>query len=254
MAKRDWNALRAEFASSNLSISEFAELKGINYNTARRQLKASDRKSDHSSDRESDHKSDRKSDHSKKSVPKKAKADHADTNTPPPPEAKRHGEGRDRSGRFAAGNPGNPNPPANAFPVGNGAALKHSGYSRRFNDEVAYEDASEVWIQDEMLMCRARIMRCMDVHAQVKADLAKAGSVEARMKLYELMISTEQAADRNIARVESLTLTMARTRKLNLESDRLSAEAAGLGTDFGDIVAEIQEMGSDGLMSTDAHE
>lgn len=249
MAKHDWNDLRAEFASSNLSVKEFAESKGINYNTARRYLKTSDQGSDH----KSDHRSDQKGDHKRKPAQIKAKPEQNDHCAQPSEETKRHG--RDHSGRFSKGNEGNKSRPVNAFEPGNDAAVKHSGYSRRLNDDEAFQDARSARLNDEIDLCRARAMLCMDVHARIKNDLAtNADSVEKRIALYDKLINVEQAMDRNIARVESLSLTVSRIRKLELESERLASESAGLGTEIGEIVAEIQAMGTDGLMSGPADE
>lgn len=243
MAKHDWKTLRAEFAKSSLSLKDFAEQHGINYNTARRQLKASDQKSDHQSDQKTDHKGDHSSDtHQKQQKP--ALSDHP---APPEPETKPLKEAAEEPAKKGPGK-GNRNRPTNAFEPENQVAVKHSGYARRLNNDEAIEDAKNTVIRDEIELCRARAMLCMDAHAKIKADMKEATSVEQRLELYNMLVSAEQAADRNIARVESLLRTEAQITKLKLESERLAAESAGLGTEIGDIVAEIQAMGSDGLM------
>ncbi|HIF9180403.1 TPA: hypothetical protein ACX6QL_001446 [Photobacterium damselae] len=92
MAKTDWDLLRQEFGQSALSLRQFAEDKGLNYNTCRRMIRAGKSAATLA-----------------KEVKSKPKASTS------------------ASKRKAKGNPS----PKNLFRVGNLYSLKHGGYSIR---------------------------------------------------------------------------------------------------------------------------
>ncbi len=186
--------------------------------------------------------------------------------------SERNEKGHFQSGnKVSVGNPGNPNP-QNQFQQGNTASRKHGGYAARFDDQSLFDEAADMSLIDELELCRARALNCIDTMKKIRADMANAGSVETRLELYSAMLSTESALDRNVGRVESLTKTIsslridvvnevkiskdtdriqAATRKLRLEADKLAKDGRGSDTPISAIINDLHEMGSDGLMSHD---
>lgn len=91
-----------------------------------------------------------------------------------------------------------------------------------------------------------------------------------RIALYDKILKAEQALDRNIQRIESIERTLsalridevsvpkieedtrrirAATRKLTAEADRLEKDGDADITPVAEVAAELQGMGTGGLMS-----
>lgn len=176
--------------------------------------------------------------------------------------------GHDNKGRFVKGNPGNPDP-CNQYQAGNQVAKKHRGYAKFF-PSGKFDEAKELRIRDEIILTRAQIISVAETIQRITDDIAMADSVETRADLYRLMLETQNTLDRRIARVESLSRTLstlqldkvtgpkiiaetsrskAATRKTEVETRMLEREEGGDTTPIGDIINEIQTMGSGGLMS-----
>lgn len=124
---------------------------------------------------------------------------------------------------------------------------------------------------------RARIIVCTKSLNKIQQDLAVVETLSERVSLYESYVRAEQALDRNIARVESLTRTLSglqldksklrlddvmepkivadteksrsQKRKLDAETAKIERDQGGDTTPVGEIVEDLQQMGSGGLMS-----
>ncbi|HIF9483136.1 TPA: hypothetical protein ACX6SV_003544 [Photobacterium damselae] len=261
MAK-DWSQLQQQFlidnARTGITAKDWCEQQGLNYQSARRYIKVrtAQKYSAHSAQRTTHDKTVRKA--NKTSKHSKGNRDN------------KNRLGRDSKGRFTEGNPGNTNIPTNAFEKGNQYSRKHGGYATRFDDCSLFDDAVEMSLQEELILCRARALSCIDTMKLIRIDLKNATSVEQRIELYNAIASTEQALDKNVIRIESITKTLssiriddvneykiiadtsrieAATNKLNLESDKLAKDGKGSITPISEMISELQEMGSDGLMS-----
>ena len=134
------------------------------------------------------------------------------------------------------------------FAPGNRAAVKHSGYSKYMPDsDELFEDAAGLDLIQELLFIRARALSVTKVLGKLRTDFESAEDAEVRSEIARQLVNTEQALDRNIARIESLERTIstlgldkenllkiiadtnyrkAATNKINLESDKLGRELA----------------------------
>ncbi|HIF9180956.1 TPA: hypothetical protein ACX6QL_002016 [Photobacterium damselae] len=268
MAK-DWKHLQRRFLIDNdktgITAKDWCEQQGLNYQSARRYIKVrtAQKNSAQSAQKNTHNKTVRKGDKASQQANDKSINEKRDSEN-----KNRHG--RDRKGRFTEGNPGNTNIPTNAFEIGNQYSRKHGGYARRFDDCSLFDDAAEMSLQEELILCRARALSCIDTMKLIRTDIKNATSVEQRIELYNAIASTEQALDKNVIRIESITKTLssiriddvnehkiiadtsrieAATNKLNLESDKLAKDGKGSITPISEMIYELQEMGSDGLMS-----
>lgn len=270
MAK-DWIQLQQQFLydsdKTGITVKEWCEAHGLNYQSARRYIKVrtAQKNNAQSAQKTAQHKTVRKVQKIKRYKVAKDKQPLTDDNVIKI-EARL---GRDKNGRFTEGNPGNTNPPTNAFEKGNQAGRIHGGYAIRFDDQSLFDEAAAMSLEFELELCRARALNCIDTMKKIREDMSNASSVDQRIELYNAMASTEQALDKNVCRVESITKTLsairiddvnehkivadtsrikAATEKLHLEADKLSKEGKGSTTPISEMIADLQTMGSDGLM------
>lgn len=96
-----------------------------------------------------------------------------------------------------------------------------------------------------------------------------AGSVEARIELYDKLLKAESALDRNIGRIESIENSLSKLRldaingprltadmyrikaatsKLKAETQKLTSEGKGVTTPLSEAVKEVRDSGQDGLL------
>ncbi|MFR9719881.1 hypothetical protein ACL00X_11045 [Aeromonas diversa] len=177
--------------------------------------------------------------------------------------------GRDQKGRFTEGNPGNPNPPANIKP-GMQLTKTHGGYAKFLDAEELFDQARELELRDELEFTRARVISVTKLLKGLQQDLVTATEMTDRIALYDKILKAEQALDRNIQRIESLERSLlaiqvdevriphiiedtrrvkAAARKLTAEAERLEKDGGGDATPIGDMLEELQGMGTGGLMS-----
>lgn len=300
MAKTDWDSAAKLFAMENdrtgISVQDWCEQNGFNYQSARRYLKIrgqspSSKKDSRVQAPSGKSKSSKTAQTAQKPVRKtnaqisSAQMDEC-ANAQIEPEFDDDVElcepdnpeynGRDEKGKFAKGNPGNQNP-SYSFPEGHQINRTHGGYAKYFEAPEVFDEVDELSIIDEIRFVRARIIVCTKSLNEIRRDLEKVETLSERVSLYESYVRAEQALDRNIARVESLTRTLsglqldksklrlddvmepkivADTEKSRSQKRKLDAEAAKIERDQGgdttpldEIVGDLQEMGSGGLMS-----
>ncbi len=277
MARIDWLAMQEEFtaehAASGISVKEWCEKRGLNYQSARRHIKFRTAQTAHSDVRnaQSAQSKVRTIAHSEKNAqPKgneaKARGHEAREEKARASSSARettdstlgaNNNGRDQKGRFADGNPGNPNPPANIKPA-------------QFLDAPElFDQAEELRLRDELIFTRARVISVTKTLKALQQDLATATEMTDRLALYEKLLKAEQALDRNIQRIESIERTLsamridavtgpkieadtkrieAATRKLTAEADRLEKDSGSEATPLSEMISELQGIGSGGLM------
>lgn len=288
MAKTDWAQLNAEFLqeheATGISAKDWCDSRGLNYNSARRYLKSrgqSPAQPDKSRvAAQSAHSEVRKTAQSAQSAQTKgneAKAkggertgekSSASTRTPADSVQKPKTNGRDSSGRFTEGNPGNPNPVTKWKP-GDQPALTHGGYAKFLDAEELFDQARELQLCDELDFTRARVISVTKLLKGLQHDLVTASEMTDRIALYDKILKAEQALDRNIQRIESIERTLsalridevsvpkieedtrrirAATRKLTAEADRLEKDGGSDSTPVSEMLSELHEMGTGGLM------
>ncbi|MGU5727609.1 terminase [Aeromonas jandaei] len=179
-------------------------------------------------------------------------------------------KGRDGAGRFVRGEyEGNPNPPANIKP-GMQIAKTHGGYAQFLEADELFDQAEELNLQDELIFTRARVISVTKTLKNLQQDLLDATEMTDRIALYDKILKAEQALDRNIQRIESIERTLssiridevtgpkieadtkrieAATRKLTAEADRLEKDGGSDTTPVSEMVSELHDMGTGGLMS-----
>ena len=182
---------------------------------------------------------------------------------------------RDEAGLFAPGNrvsvgcPGNPSPTV-TFQVWNATAKTHGGYARYFSDQSAFDGVDELGLRDELRLCRARVISVTKALNDLALLLDSATAPDEKATLYGQILRADEALQRNISRVESIEKTLsslriddvtvpkvvadtarikAATRKLEAEATKLERDQGGDTTELGEMVADLQDMGTGGLMS-----
>lgn len=199
---------------------------------------------------------------------KKSTLSHSHTESVEPPPAKY--KGHEANGQFKKGEyEGNPHP-SHKFPAGHQHSTKHKGYAKFFPNGK-FDEAGEMRLRDEIILARAQIISVAETIQRITEDIAlAAGNPEVRADLYRTLLETQNTLDRRIARVESLSRTFSSiqidkvtvpyrvaeterskvvARKGAVETRMMEREEGGDTTPIGDIISEIQAMGSGGLMS-----
>lgn len=289
MAKTDWAQLNAEYLqeheATGISAKDWCDSRGLNYNSARRYLKsrgqspAQPEKSRVAA--QSAQSEVRKTAQSAQSAQpngnegkgkgRERRGEKSSTPSQPPADSAQNPKtnGRDSTGRFIEGNPGNPNPP-NQWKPGDRPALTHGGYAQFLDAEELFDHAEELRLTDELVFTRARVISVTKTMKSLQQDLVEAKEVTDRIALYDKILRAEQALDRNITRIESIERTLsalridevtgpkieadtkrinAATRKLTAEADRLEKDGGSDTTPVSEMLSELHEMGTGGMMS-----
>ncbi|HHQ4759659.1 terminase [Aeromonas veronii] len=288
MARIDWLAMQEEFtaehAASGISVKEWCEKQGINYQSARRHIKFRTAQTAHSDVRNAQSAQSKvrtiaqseKNAQPKGNEGKAKRGEGREGKSSSSPHAsadsgqKTKNKGRDDAGRFVRGEyEGNPNPQANIKPSMQ-IAKTHGGYAQFLDSPELFDQAEELRLRDELIFTRARVISVTKTLKALQQDLATATEMADRIALYEKLLKAEQALDRNIQRIESIERTLsamridavtgpkieadtkriqAATRKLTAEADRLGKDGGSESTPVSEMVSELQGMGTGGLMS-----
>ncbi|WP_174634511.1 terminase [Yersinia thracica] len=285
MAKHDWEALQAAFLADNadtgITAQQWCEQHGLNYQSARRYIKPraaqsaqkKPRRTAHNAQSDATAQQCANSDDAQQEE-QKLSSDADDDRDPESEPAEKPNSGRSGNGQFtkgnrhSEGNAGNPNP-VGAFTPGNQAARKHGAYARYLNADDLFEAAADSDLHDELIFTRARALSVTKTMRKIHEDLVAAGSVEARIELYDKLLKAESALDRNIGRIESIENSLSKLRldaingprltadmyrikaatsKLKAETQKLTSEGKGVTTPLSEAVKEVRDSGQDGLL------
>ncbi|WP_145500053.1 terminase [Yersinia bercovieri] len=285
MTKHDWVALQSAFlvahAESGISVQQWCEQHGLNYQSARRYIKPRTAQSAQKKPRTTAHNA--QSDATAQQYAnsddvqqeeQKLSTDADDDRDPESEPAEKPNSGRSGNGQFtkgnrhSEGNAGNPNP-VGAFPPGNQVARKHGAYARYLNADDLFEAVADSDLHDELIFTRARALSVTKTMRKIHEDLVAAESVEARIELYDKLLKAESALDRNIGRIESIENSLSKlkldavnvprltadtyrikaaTAKLKAETQKLTSEGKGVTTPLSEAVKEVRDSGQDGLL------
>ncbi len=145
----------------------------------------------------------------------------------------------------------------------------HGGYAKFLDADELFDQAKELRLRDELLFTRARALSVTKSLKTLQYELAAAQELSDRIALYDKILKAEQALDRNIQRIESIERTLsalridevsapkieadtkridAATRKLEAEAERLEQDGGRHATPVGDMLEDLQEAGTGGLM------
>ncbi|MGL6583935.1 terminase [Aeromonas hydrophila] len=272
--------------ATGISAKDWCDSRGLNYNSARRYLKSRGQspaqpdksrvaaQSAHSEVRktaQSAQSAQAKGNEAKdKGGERRGEKSSSSTQSQPEPDQTSKNKGRDGAGRFVRGEyEGNPNPPANIKP-GMQIAKTHGGYAKFLDAEELFDQAEELRLRDELIFTRARVISVTKTLKNLQQDLLDATEMTDRIALYDKILKAEQALDRNIQRIESIERTLsairidevtgpkieadtkrikAATRKLTAEADRLEKDGGSDTTPVSEMLSELHDMGTGGLMS-----
>ncbi|CZF79708.1 hypothetical protein [Grimontia marina] len=264
---QDWKKLQAQFqhdhAKYGTGAKEWCEAKGLNYATARRYIKVRKLAQSDSAQSKSAQSAQKltaqKVSAEKKSLTQKS---HMSPITSDDGKHKSASGERDEKGRFApcnslsVGNPGNPSP-SNPATAGNQRARKSGLYAKYFPSEKQhmFDAADTATLEDELQLTRARLQSGIEYLGKIHEDMAQAETVEDRISLYESFTRVNAQLDVLTGRIESLTRTMStlgidivKLDKIRAEVDKLRNEGAVDDTPVSQMLEDIQNMGSGGLM------
>lgn len=115
---------------------------------------------------------------------------------------------------------------------------KHGGYARYFKDKSAFDVVADFSLKDEVDLMRQRAIAAIESIERFTALLEKAETSDDKEIYANLIKSAENALDRAVARVESLSgtdnqialtlatieLRKAQTKKTLIEADKLEQE------------------------------
>ncbi|OEE65863.1 hypothetical protein A1OO_08625 [Enterovibrio norvegicus FF-33] len=136
---------------------------------------------------------------------------------------------------------------------------KGSFYARYFpaDKQVMFDAAFTATLEDELLLTRARLQSGIEYLGKIHEDLSKAETLKERVALYEAFTRLNGQLDILTGRIESLTRTMStlgidvvRREKIIAETQKLFSDGNADDTPIGQILEELREMGSGGLMGS----
>ena len=271
MAKTDWDSAAKLFALENertgISVQDWCEQNGFNYQSARRYLKIrgqspSSKKDSRVQAPSGKSKSSKTAQTAQKPVRKTnaqissaqmdecANAqiepdvdDDVELGEPDNPEYK----GRDEKGRFVKGEyEGNPNP-SYSFPEGHQINRTHGGYAKYLRiDDLEVGDESEiVGLIAERRMFRARIASALRTIFETEQQLSEPETTqdpELVAVLQRLIRQAEKSIEISATRVESLTKTISSIRIDDVTVPHRVADEAKVRAQTEKLKAEVEKL------------
>lgn len=115
---------------------------------------------------------------------------------------------------------------------------KHGGYARYFKDKSAFDVVVDFSLKDEIDLMRQRAIASIENLEKFTADLSHCKTAEDKEVTYKLINAAQNALDRAVARIESLSRTnsdidltletielrKAQTKETLLKADKLAQE------------------------------
>ena len=275
MAKTDWDSAAKLFALENertgISVQDWCERNGLNYQSARRYLKSrgqspSSKKDSRVQAPNGKSKSSKTAQTAQKPVRKtNAQISSAQINECASAQSeddfdddievdvkstesdKPEYKGRDEKGRFLKGEyEGNPNP-SHSFPMGHTHSLKHGGYAtliRNPEDLEVADEAEIIGLIAERRMYRARIASALrtinDLEGQIEEGIDEPDKISSMLRL---IAAANNSIERCVGRVESLTKTLSSIRIDDVNGPRLVADHKRIVAAEGKLLAETDKLG-----------
>lgn len=275
MAKTDWDSAAKLFALENertgISVQDWCERNGLNYQSARRYLKSrgqspSSKKDSRVQAPNGKSKSSKTAQTAQKPVRKtNAQISSAQINECASAQSeddfdddievdvkstesdKPEYKGRDEKGRFLKGEyEGNPNP-SHSFPMGHTHSLKHGGYAtliRNPEDLEVADEAEIIGLIAERRMYRARIASALrtinDLEGQIEEGIDEPDKISSMLRL---IAAANNSIERCVGRVESLTKTLSSIRIDDVNGPRLAADHKRIVAAEGKLLAETDKLG-----------
>lgn len=243
MAKKDWNALQIEYikayAKSGVSVMEWCRKKGLNFASAKRYIKKPETVFENC-----------------ESANKTTKSEVIENKEDLDKNCEINCEIAKQTAKSA--NVANETAKQTAK-VLEGRPIIHGGYARFFKDKSAFDVVVDFSLKDEIDLMRQRAISSIENLEKFTDDLKRCTTAEDKEVTYKLIIAAQNALDRAVARIESLSRTnkdiglvletielrKAQTKETLLKADKLAQELGARAASKHKVEYAIDFMGGD---------
>ncbi|MBS6026362.1 MAG: terminase [Haemophilus pittmaniae] len=243
MAKKDWDALQIEYikayAKTGVSIMDWCKKKGLNFATAKRYIKKPETVFENC-----------------ESANKTTKSEVIENKEDLDKNCEINCEIAKQTAKSA--NVANETAKQTAK-VLEGRPIIHGGYARFFKDKSAFDVVVDFGLKDEIDLMRQRAISSIENLEKFTDDLKRCSTAEDKEVTYKLIIAAQNALDRAVARIESLSRTnkdiglvletielrKAQTKETLLKADKLAQELGARAASKHKVEYAIDFMGDD---------
>lgn len=234
MARKNWNALQIEYiksyAKTGVSVSEWCRKKGLNFATAKRYIKKPETAFAQLDEIQKD-------DNREVKAIKKAVKNNANKIAElEVVESKEDLEENCEINCEIANETAKPS--RFSSELQSQRRIKHGGYARYFKDKSAFDVVVDFSLKDEIDLMRQRAIASIDNLEKFTDDLKRCTTADDKEVTYKLINAAQNALDRAVARIESLSRTnndidlvletielrKAQTKETLLKADKLAQE------------------------------
>lgn len=238
MARKNWNALQIEYiksyAKTGVSVMEWCRKKGLNFATAKRYIKKPETafaqlEESKQSDIRAKVEISPKEAETAKSENISEVIDIKDDLTE---KCESNCESKSETAKPTA------KPSRFSSELQSQRRIKHGGYARYFKDKSAFDVVVDFSLKDEIDLMRQRAIASIENLEKFTADLSHCKTAEDKEVTYKIINAAQNALDRAVARIESLSRTnndidlvletielrKAQTKETLLKADKLAQE------------------------------
>ncbi len=236
MARKNWNALQIEYiksyAKTGVSVMEWCRKKGLNFATAKRYIKKPEtafaqlEESKQSNIRAQAETSPKEAETAKSEKISEV-VDFKDDLTK---KCESNCESQSETAKVA--------PKMATRAKQSAKMIKHGGYARYFKDKSAFDVVVDFSLKDEIDLMRQRAIASIENLEKFTDDLKRCTTADDKDVTYKLINAAQNALDRAVARIESLSRTnndidliletielrKAQTKETLLKADKLAQE------------------------------
>lgn len=238
MARKNWNALQIEYiksyAKTGVSVMEWCRKKGLNFATAKRYIKKPETafaqlEESKQSNIRAQAETSPKEDETAKSENVSEVIDIKDDLTE---KCESNCESQSETAKPTA------KPSRFSSELQSQRRIKHGGYARYFKDKSAFDVVVDFSLKDEIDLMRQRAIASIENLEKFTDDLKRCTTADDKEVTYKLINAAQNALDRAVARIESLSRTnndidltletielrKAQTKETLLKADKLAQE------------------------------
>lgn len=238
MARKNWNALQIEYiksyAKTGVSVMEWCRKKGLNFATAKRYIKKPE--TAFAQLEESKQSNIRAQVETSPKEAETAKSENVseviDIKDDLTEKCESNCESQSETAKPTA------KPSRFSSELQSQRRIKHGGYARYFKDKSAFDVVVDFSLKDEIDLMRQRAIASIENLEKFTADLSHCKTAEDKEVAYKLINAAQNALDRAVARIESLSRTnndidlvletielrKAQTKETLLKADKLAQE------------------------------
>lgn len=238
MARKNWNALQIEYiksyAKTGVSVMEWCRKKGLNFATAKRYIKKPE--TAFAQLEESKQSNIRAQVETSPKEAETAKSENVseviDIKDDLTEKCESNCESQSETAKPTA------KPSRFSSELQSQRRIKHGGYARYFKDKSAFDVVVDFGLKDEIDLMRQRAIASIENLEKFTADLSHCKTADDKEVTYKLINAAQNALDRAVARIESLSRTnndidlvletielrKAQTKETLLKADKLAQE------------------------------